>query len=305
MKVVVPLRSSEWLIIGYFCYTALIGTLFLQSWKGWLLASAVGVAIWVISMTQHMVRDWVPLAWTYVAYRQMDWFTPIARDYHLEKTWIVWDRWLLDGHHMRGAIESGGVLVPACLELCYALVYFVTPISMAAIYYYGRRNLVNRFWLAYLAGTLGSYALFPYFLSEPPRTVFAGADLPHFVTAIRRLNLWIAQNYGIHASVFPSAHVSAALSAAWGLLATLPGRRRLGLLMAGYSLLIAVAAVYGRFHYLADVASGVAMSFLGLAAAWMSVHGTPSPSSAARTQERGLARPKTEKELHTGAAVPD
>lgn len=305
MKLVLAPRSSEWMIIGYFCYTALIGTWFLHSWKGWLVASAVGVLVFAISMTQHAVRDWVPLAWCYVAYRQMDWFTPMARDYHLEKTWIVWDRWLLDGHHMRAVIESGGSLLPASFEFCYALVYVVTPISMVAISHYGRRDLANRFWLAYLAGTLGSYALFPFFLSEPPRTVFAGSDLPHFVTAIRRINLWIAQNYGIHSSVFPSAHVSAALSAAWGLLVTLPERKRLGLLMGGYSLMIAVAAVYGRYHYLADVVSGVGMSFLGLAAAWMSKHGTPSLSSAARTRERGLATQETQKELRLGAAVPD
>jgi membrane-associated phospholipid phosphatase len=280
MKAARQIRSSEWMILVYFCYTAFLVALFLRSGKGLLLAAAVGFAIWLISMRRNVLRDWAPLAWSYVAYRQMDWFTPLARDHHLEQTWIVWDRWLLDQHHLRAVIESSGRLLPEYFELCYSLLFVVTPISIAAICYYGRRDLVNRFWLAYLAGTLGSYALFPYFLSEPPRTVFAGADLPQTVTAIRRFNLWMVQNYGIHASVFPSAHVSAALAAAWGLLIILPERKRLGWMMAIYSLFVAVAAVYGRYHYLADVVSGIAVSFLGLAAAWMSARAQNSQTSA-------------------------
>jgi membrane-associated phospholipid phosphatase len=261
------LRSSEWIIIGYFCCAALAATLSLRTWKGWLVAIIIAGLVWALSTTQSLARDCVPVVWTYVAYREMNWFAPLTRDYHLEKTWIVWDRWLLDGLHLRAAIESAGILLPAYFEMCYALVYLVTPISLAAIIYYGRRDRVNQFWLAYLAGTLGTYLLFPYFLSEPPRTVFAGQDLPHAVTAIRSFNLWIAQNYGIHSSVFPSAHVAAALSAAWGLLITLPQRKRLGLSMAVYGSSVALGALYGRYHYLADVVSGIAMSFVGLAAA--------------------------------------
>jgi membrane-associated phospholipid phosphatase len=275
MKIVSQLRSSEWMILGYFGYAALIAPFFIPTWKALLFTSLVAGSIWAISRMPPIVRDWAPLAWTYAAYRQMDWFTPVVRDRHLENTWIVWDRWLLDGLHLRAVIESGGILPPAYFELSYALVYAVAPVSIAALYCYspngfGRRVLVNQFWLVYLAGTLGSYALFPYFLSEPPRTVFLGADLPHTVTAIRSFNLWIAQNYGIHSSVFPSAHVSAACAAAWGLLATLPERKRLGLWMAVYSMSVAIAAVYGRYHYLADVLAGLAMSVLGFAAVYIS-----------------------------------
>jgi membrane-associated phospholipid phosphatase len=255
------------MIVGYFCYAALLATLSLRSWSGWLVAIVIAGLVWALSTTQSLVRDCVPVVWTYAAYREMNCFTPLVRDYHLEKIWIVWDRRLLDSLHLRAVIESVGILLPAYFELCYALVYLVTPISLAAILYYGRRDRVNQFWLAYLAGTLGTYMLFPYFLSEPPRTVFAGQDLPHTMTAIHTFNLWIAQNYGIHSSVFPSAHVAAALSAAWALLVILPERKRLGLLMAVYALSVAVGAVYGRYHYLADVVSGITMSFVGLTAA--------------------------------------
>ena len=98
--------------------------------------------------------------------------------------------------------------------------------------------------------------------------VFAGLDLPGIVTPMRHFNLWIVGHYGIHSSVFPSAHVSSTLGAAWGLLLTLPKRRWIGWIMVFYGLSVAIATVYGRYHYAVDAAAGILMSLVGLAAAW-------------------------------------
>ena len=211
------------------------------------------------------MRDWLPLLATLIAYREMDWFAR-PKNGSLEQAWVVWDRWVLDTAGLRGAIESASWLIPAYLELCYLLVYAVAPVALAALFFTGRRSQVDRLWLAYLAATLGSYALFPYFPSDPPRTFFPNEDLPGVTTVLRRVNLAIVGGYGIHSSVFPSAHVASALAAAWGLLATLQRRRWIGWSMAFYGLSVAVATVYGRYHYAADAVAGMVMSLLGLAA---------------------------------------
>ena len=242
------MRSSEWLLVGYFTYVAI-----------------VAAVIWALSHTQRWLRDLALLACVLAAYREMDWFTPAIRDHHLERAWIVWDRRLLDEFHLHAAIESAGALFPGALELCYLLVYAVGPVSVALVLANQSRGAVNRFWLAYLAGTLGAYALFPYFPSDPPRTVFAGADLPAIVTNLRRFNLWIVGGYGIHSSVFHSAHVSSAFSAAWGLLAAIPKKRWIGWLMAAYGVSVAIATIYGRYHYAVDAAAGLAISALAFA----------------------------------------
>jgi membrane-associated phospholipid phosphatase len=260
------LRSSEWLIVAYFAYVALISPWFIAAWKAWVMAGIVAALVWALSRRDSVLRDCAPLAFVITAYRQMDWFTPAVREHRLETAWVVWDRWLLDNAHLREAIESAGALLPSYLELCYLLVYAVGPVSIAALFLNGRRERMNQFWLGYLAGTLGAYALFPYFPSEPPRTAFAGSDLPNIVTFLRRFNLWIVGGYGIHSSVFPSAHVSSALSAAWGLLSTLPERRWIGWLMAFYGLSVAVAAIHGRYHYAVDAAAGLVVSLAGLLA---------------------------------------
>ena len=171
-----------------------------------------------------MARDWLPVSLVLVAYREMDWFSAIAHDHHLELRWIEWDRWILFTGGLERAIESLGPLLAGYLELCYLLVYAVGPFAVAVLYGERRRELVNRLLLIYLVGTLLAYALFPYFPSDPPRVVFGGSDMPHVMTPIRRFNLWLVNGYGIHSSVFPSAHVSSAFSAAWALLIVLPSR---------------------------------------------------------------------------------
>jgi membrane-associated phospholipid phosphatase len=262
------LRSSEWFAIAYFAYVAAIAPFYIAApWRAFVLAAIVAAAFVLVSRAKPILRDIAPLFATLAAYREMNWFTPAVRDHHLEQTWIVWDRALLDTHGLRSAIESTGALLPAYLELCYLLVYAVGPVVVAAAILSERRHRTDHLWLAYLAGTLGAYALFPYFPSEPPRTVFAGQDLPHVITVFRQLNLWIVGGYGIHSSVFPSAHVSSAFSAAWGLLAVMKEKRWMGWTMLAYAISVSIATVYGRYHYGVDALAGFGVSLLAIPAA--------------------------------------
>jgi membrane-associated phospholipid phosphatase len=260
------LRSSEWLVIGYFVYVAVLAGFHFPPAKAWVFAVVVAAVVIVLAWSNSVLRDIFPMAFTLAAYREMDWFTPASRDHHLERVWIGWDRRLLDSLHLRAAIESTGPVLPALLEASYMLVYAVAAVSVAIVFLNHRRGVINRFWVAYLAGTLGAYALFPFFLSEPPRIIFPGFDLPRVVTVFRTFNLWILGGYAIHSSVFPSAHVSSTFSAAWGLAAAIPDRPRFAIGMATYGVMVAIATVYGRYHYAADAAAGMGVSLLAIVA---------------------------------------
>lgn len=204
-----------------------------------------------------VMRDWYPLPLMLLAYREMGWFAPASHSYQLEHGWVVYDRLLLNDWGMRVAIESAGPLLPSLLEICYSLVYAIAPFCMALLYlrHLGRR--MNAFLTTFLLGIFLSYVFFPFFPSEPPRTVFPGQDLPSLMTVFRRFNLGLVGNYGIHMSVFPSAHCSGAFAAAFAMRDILPEEpwvwRFLLLLAAG----IATATVYGRYHYAADAVAGV------------------------------------------------
>ncbi len=261
------LRSSEWLLIGYFSYVALISPV---KAPALLVALLVPVLLMVLANRESrgnrelfsIVRDWVPLGLVLVAYREMDLFSPLVRDHHLELSWVEWDRSLLYGAGLQPGIEWMGALAPGYLEFCYLLVYAVGPFAVAVVYFEKRRELANQVVFLYLLGTLLAYALFPYFPSEPPRTVFGGTDMPNVLTPLRQLNLWIVGEYGIHSSVFPSAHVSSAFSAAWGLFLFLPKKKRFGWGMLIYAVSVAVATVYGRYHYAVDTAAGLGVSLV-------------------------------------------
>jgi len=263
----VRFRSSEWLLIAYFAYVAIVASSFISPWKPLALLVAVLGVLWAASTRHSWFRDVLPLILTLVAFREMDWFTPAIRHRQFEPVWIRWDRRLLHEFGLRAAIERAGPALPFFFELCYLLVYSTGFVALGILAANGKRDRINRLWLAYLAGTLGAYALFPFFPSEPPRLVFPDADLP-MVSLLRRLNLAILGNFTIHSSVFPSAHVSSAISAGWGLLATLPPQRRwMGWALVAYGLCVGIAAIYGRYHYAVDALAGIAISFLGLLAA--------------------------------------
>jgi membrane-associated phospholipid phosphatase len=262
------LRSAEWLLTIYFAYVALISLAFpLQSSVRPFVVAILVPALFVAmalgkSVAFSMARDWVAIAMVLVAFREMDWFSGLARNFQLELRWEEWDRAILYQGGLQRAIESLGLLGPLYLEVCYALVYAVAPFVVAILYIEHRRKRVNGTLFLYLLGTLLAYALFPYFPSDPPRVAFAGSDLPNVFTAVRRLNLWLLGDYGIHSSVFPSAHVSSAFTAAWALFAYLPERRRIGWGMLIYAVSVAVATVYGRYHYAADAVAGLAVSLV-------------------------------------------
>src|SRR5580658_5319586 len=136
------LRSAEWLLVVYFGYVAAISPRFPleNNWRPFLvevLVCALFLALAYGESREHaevfsMLRDWVSMALVLVAYREMDWFSALPRNFQLELGWVQWDRMILYQGGLQRAIESLGRLgqiniVPLYLELCYLLVYAVAP----------------------------------------------------------------------------------------------------------------------------------------------------------------------------------
>ena len=83
---------------------------------------------------------------------------------------------------------------------------------------------------------------------------------------LRRFNHWILGGYGIHTSVFPSAHVSGAVAAALAMRRLFADHAWLYRGVSVYAALVAVATVYGRYHYAVDAAAGVIVGIVAAAA---------------------------------------
>jgi membrane-associated phospholipid phosphatase len=233
------------------------------------VALLTAYALLIVSAAVHprdylnIVRDWLPFAPVLLIYHEMGLLTLPQPTHSLEARWVVWDQVVLRGG-AKALIELLGPFLPSLLEIAYLLVYAMGPISVAMLYVYGRRSRVDGFLFVFLLAVFISYAQFPFWPSEPPRILFAGQDLPTYATVFRTLNLWLLQVGGIRTSVFPSGHVAAASAAAAGMVLYLPEHKWIGRVLGVTAGLIAVATVYGRYHYLADAVAGLAMTGVAL-----------------------------------------
>jgi membrane-associated phospholipid phosphatase len=205
------------------------------------------------------VRDWYPLPLILLAFREMGWLALPHTSRDFENYWIIWDRKLLNDWGFRALIESVGTAIPNLLELSYLLVYVMPVLTVYVFYRFGARERLDDAYSILLLGTLTTYALYPYFPSEPPRSVFPHLDLP-LDSHIRQLNLRILGDYGIHTSVFPSGHSAAAFSAAFAVRKLLPQPAWLGRAFLALACAIATATVYGRYHFAVDMLAGLAMA---------------------------------------------
>ena len=266
-------RPSEWVIIAYFTYTALMAFHYPLPLQQKAAGVAAPVMLFLLGYLDSfnprrwtsMVRDWLPAALILAAYWQVNWFQV---DYHfedLERVWLTWDRAILYDFHLHSAMESLGPLLPGLVELAYLLMYVIPPFALATFYILRKRDRVEQYAFPFFLGTLCAYALIPHFPSGSPRVEYAGLDGPTIVTIFRRFNIWILNHGDIQTSVFPSGHVTAAFSAAFGLILALPEYPWIGRAVLFNAVLILIATVYGRYHYAADGAAGLAISLAALA----------------------------------------
>jgi len=269
-------RDSEWVILAFLIYAALASlaipiatalrtrTLLLNL----SILAAYSVLIRADTLRPRLMtavfRDWLPLALILLAYREVGWLALPHTSHALEMRWVAWDRVVLRGG-LKAAIEALGPLLPSILEIAYALVYTLAPFCVAILYASGERERVERFLLVFATAVLLCYVLIPFWPSEPPRTVFPGEDLPACLTIFRRFNLWMLAGAGIHTGVFPSAHVAGAFGAAFGMRRAGATRRWVHPFLFTMAGLIALAVVYGRYHYLADAVAGFFVAAAALA----------------------------------------
>jgi membrane-associated phospholipid phosphatase len=282
-------RKPETVIIAYFFYLAAL-TLVLRDRPradirvlgiAVLIAGTITLLAWtedrLRSNALSVVRDWVILGFVLACYRTLDLFSPVSYQVSLEAAWQHWDHILLNAWHVRAAIERWGAGIPAYLEICYLLTSGAGCYGLIILYAHRKRERSDRFLLIYVMGTLLSYALVPFLRLQPPRVAFPGTDVPQIPTAIRTLNLVVLSGAGIHSGVFPSAHVSSTFAAAWGMFATMPERKRYGWIFIVYAISVAIATIYGRYHYAADAAAGFAVSVIAVFAAqlWLGAKNHP------------------------------
>ena len=272
------LRVSEKLVLGFFIYVVLAAALFPLSWRERLailglnlLASTVILLLSRFGTNTQseflaVVRDWFPCVLILVAYRESGlFFTPDPShrfDYLFEK----WDFRLLHHGWVLGVLSAGSPWIQHYLELSYFFAYPLVPFGLGALYLARRwpaltrgckfsndPKTIDHFWTAVLLGLLFCYVVYPLFPLTPPRILFGDFPGPPVNPLLRKMNFWILGRYGVQACIFPSGHVAAVTATAFTVRYHLP---RVGAFFLIAALSVAVATVYGRYHYTADALAG-------------------------------------------------
>ena len=216
--------------------------------------------------------DLFPALLILVAYRESGLLLTPDPAHHLDHIFIQWDRVLLQNHFIQAVLQAGSPWLQHYLELAYLLCYPLVPLGVAAVYFATRRNAVSEpaatmsnramddFWAAVLLATLFCYAVYPFFPLTPPRVLFGDVPGPHVAPLLRKLNFWLLDHYSVQACIFPSGHVAAVTAVA---LAVRKHAPRLGALFLFLAASVALATIYGRYHYAADADAG---ALVGVAA---------------------------------------
>ena len=126
---------------------------------------------------------------------------------------MLWDRHLLNDWGLRAAIEVFGPVIPTVLNATYLCLYAIPTLCVGALYFYGRRDRIDRLLTTLLlGGCCASCSASSFSPPLPPRLAFPGSDLPSFGNSSRSINLWVLDHLDISTSVNPSGHVAVAFS---------------------------------------------------------------------------------------------
>lgn len=155
----------------------------------------------------------------------------------------------------------------------YPLIFGGTSLLLLAAAWMGmrrraspRREALERLSQSVLAGLmlslLGCYALFPLLPAITPRLYFAALHQPPG-DALRAANAWLLAREAVPWGIFPSGHVAGPMAMGGVFLAF--RRHRIAAFYIAAALVIAVATVYGNYHFVCDAIGGALMGVLAAA----------------------------------------
>ena len=218
-----------------------------------------------------IVADLFPALLVLVAYRESGLLLTPDPSHHLDYLFIQGDRILLQSRFVQAVLQAGAPWLERYLELAYLLCYPLVPLGVGAVHLAIQRSAVNNpaaqvkramddFWATVLLATLFCYAVYPFFPLTPPRVLFGDVPGPHVEPLLRQWNFLLLDHYSVQACIFPSGHVAAVTAVALAVRKQAP---LLGALFLFLAASVALATVYGRYHYAADAVAG---ALVGVAA---------------------------------------
>ncbi len=307
-------RVHENLLLGFLGYLTVAAFLFPLDGRQRVVVTALNAfaAGAIIILSWHgsgessrflaATRDWIPSLLILLAYRESGLFFTPDPTHRFDYIFIQWDDLILKSRWVVHTLTWSAPWLQRYLEFAYFLCYPIVPLGLGTLYLarqfsFRRRGTraavdsrrsdappaerrygfaIELFWTAVLLASFTCYLLFPLVPLMPPRELFNDVPGPQVAPLLRGMNHWLLGKYSVGASLFPSAHVAATTAMALAIRRYL---RRLGWLFIVIAVSIALATVYGRYHYAADALAG---ALVGISAFFLSrrIHLTASNEAA-------------------------
>ena len=206
--------------------------------------------------------DWLVLTVGPFMYVELRWIIAGTGLPHRDALVLSWERSLFPSNPSATlALQWSSPSLSEALHLAYASYYLLVYLPPMLLYARRRREAFVSTMLALtiVYGTcFVAYAVFPV---DGPRYLVGPAAAPD--GPVREFVLALLDRGSSRGTAFPSSHVAASVVAA---LCALRYQQRVGTLVAVFAAALAVATVYGGFHYAVDALVGVFLGFLCWAA---------------------------------------
>jgi membrane-associated phospholipid phosphatase len=264
------MRIAEWIQFVFACLLSLAAWIRPLALQRRVKVTALAMAVVTAILSAHfigrllpplylsIVHDWLPAVLLFVPYWQVGQFYT-GPNQNIQQRLAAFDRGLLEVVLPSHAHKRWGIGLGLYMEFAYLMCYPIVPLGIAVLYAAGVRHRADHYWTVVLVATYVCFAVTPFVQALPPRMLATDNTLGIPPTRVRALNRWILRCASIHVITFPSAHVAASVAASLVPFEVVPW---MGLVFAWVAGSIAVAAVVGGYHYIADVLSAIMIAFL-------------------------------------------
>lgn len=240
---------------------------------GWLALAHALLVLLVLSAPRarragpvgRFLAEWYPMILVGALYAEIG-VLNVDTGFHHDRWAQRLEEWVFGSQvSYRWIRAMPGVAFSWLMHACYLAYYPVLYAAPLGLWLGGRRDAAARTLLAVMVTFYICYAVFLFFPVAGPRYAF---DLAHnAATGIppARFAQWVLDRGDSWGAAFPSSHVAASVVAT---VMALRAWRRLGIVLAPFTLGLGFAVVYGQFHYAVDALGGVAVAGAVLAAMW-------------------------------------